>query len=141
MKLFRKKYGRASPELVQASRTGEPELVLPPEPACFEKELYDRLRAAVPVIDAAIQKVIRLTGGFRLICEDERLQPELDRFCETVPVGLTGQSIGTFADCRRDRRRCKGPAHRRPLEWGRFRCDDKAGSGPLHKGIPYPQRR
>ena len=98
MKLYRKKYGRAAPELVQASRTGEPELVLPPEPACFEKELYDRLRAAVPVIDAAIQKVIRLTGGFRLICEDERLQPELDRFCETVPVGLTGQSIGTFAD-------------------------------------------
>ncbi len=64
-----------------------------------EKELFDRLRGAVPIIDAAIMKIIRLTGGFRLVSEDERYQVELDRFSSSVPVGSTGQSIGTFADC------------------------------------------
>ena len=98
MKLFRKRSGRAAPELVQAQRACDPELTLPAAPAGFENELYDRLRTAVPVIDAAIQKMIRLTGGFRLVCDDEGLQPELDRFCESVPVGLTGRSLGTFAD-------------------------------------------
>lgn len=64
----------------------------------FEKELYDRLRNAVPVIDAALMKIIRLTGGFKVICSDEKLQPELNFFLENVPVGLNGKSINVFAD-------------------------------------------
>ena len=71
---------------------------LPPAVEPAEKELYDRLRFAVPVIDAAIMKVIRLTGGFRVICSDEELQEELDRFLENVPVGVSGRSVGCFAD-------------------------------------------
>ena len=73
-------------------------LTLPPVAGPLEKELFDRLRYAVPVIDAAIMKIIRLTGGFRLVCSDERFQEQLDRFCENVPVGLTGTSLGCFAD-------------------------------------------
>jgi len=100
MKLFKKKQPAAPshPELTSALRLGERRLSLPPAIEPAEKELYDRLRCAVPVIDAAIMKIIRLTGGFRVICSDETLQSGLDRFLENVPVGLTGKSVSCFAD-------------------------------------------
>lgn len=99
MKLFKKKKtSNSEPELVSAQRMTGGRIALPATVEPFEKELYDRLRFAVPVIDAALMKIIRLTGGFRVICSDERLQPELDRFLENVPVGLTGKSIGEFVD-------------------------------------------
>ena len=60
--------------------------------------LYAGLRRAVPVIDAAIGKIVRLTGNFRLVCSDARMEQQLDDFCRHVPVGLTGQSLQTFAD-------------------------------------------
>lgn len=98
MKLFKKKKSRAAPEIMLPDRQCEHAFDLPAAAGPLEKELFDRLRYAVPVIDAAIMKVVRLTGGFRLVCSDERYQELLDRFCETVPVGLTGRSIGYFAD-------------------------------------------
>ena len=98
MKLFNKKTPRAAPELYQAARETSSMLTLPNDASPFEKELFDRLRYAVPVIDAAIMKIVRLTGGFRLISSEKRYQGELDSFCETVPVGLHGKSINCFAD-------------------------------------------
>ena len=102
MKLFRKREKIApvsdSPELVQAQRFSGSEFVLPSSVEPFEKVLYDRLRFAVPIIDAALTKIVRLTGGYRVICSDRRFQPELDSFMENVPVGLTGKSIGNFTD-------------------------------------------
>ncbi|MCR5479165.1 MAG: phage portal protein [Ruminococcus sp.] len=64
----------------------------------LESELYDRLRENVPVIDACIEKIVRLVGDFRAVADDERWQDELDRFCQNVPVGISGRSIHTFAD-------------------------------------------
>lgn len=102
MKLFRKREKNVpvpdSPELVQAQRFSGSDFVLPSSVEPFEKELYDRLRFAVPIIDAALTKIVRLTGGYRVICSDRRFQPELDSFMENVPVGLTGKSIGNFTD-------------------------------------------
>ncbi|MCQ2490287.1 MAG: serine/threonine protein phosphatase [Ruminococcus sp.] len=98
MKLFKKKHTRAAPQIIMPDRERGCEMTLPPETGPLEKELFDRLRFAVPVIDAAIMKIIRLTGGFRLVCSDEAYQEELDRFCDTVPVGLTGTSLSCFAD-------------------------------------------
>ncbi len=98
MKLFKKKHTRAAPQVILPDRYRGSEMTLPPEAGPLEKELFDRLRYAVPVIDAAIMKIIRLTGGFRLVSSDERWQEQLDRFCDTVPVGLTGTSLGCFAD-------------------------------------------
>lgn len=102
MKLFRKREKSAtvsdSPELVQAQRFSGSDFVLPSSVEPFEKELYDRLRFAVPIIDAALTKIVRLTGGYRVICSDQRFQPELDSFMENIPVGLTGKSIGNFTD-------------------------------------------
>lgn len=98
MKLFKKKKTRAAPETMLPERESEAVFTLPQEAGQIEKELFDRLRYAVPVIDAAIMKIIRLTGGFRLVCSDDRYQSRLDRFCDTVPVGLTGKSVSCFAD-------------------------------------------
>ena len=39
-----------------------------------QPRLYYALREAVPIIDAAIFKTVRLTGGFEVRCADERLQ-------------------------------------------------------------------
>lgn len=63
-----------------------------------ERQLYDNLRCSVPIVDAAIQKIIRLTGGYRVICTDERFQAEMDRFVEEIPVGTGGVSLYTFTD-------------------------------------------
>lgn len=64
----------------------------------WEKDLYDRLRFTVPVIDAAIGKIVRLTGGYRVICDDESMQELMDSFVSDIPVGLTGQSLHSFTD-------------------------------------------
>lgn len=97
--IFKKKKDKAvTPQLLSAQRSQYTDNTLPAAIEPYEKELYDRLRFAVPIIDAAIMKVIRLTGGFRVICSDEYFQEDLDRFLENVPVGLTGRSISTFAD-------------------------------------------
>ena len=99
MKLFKKKRNPAAEvQIVSAQRGVSALQTLPNAVEPFEKALYDRLRFAVPVIDAALTKIIRLTGGFRVVCDDEDIQAELDSFLENVPVGLTGRSIGCFAD-------------------------------------------
>ncbi len=102
MKLFRTKQKPAlrqkSPEIACASRYIPARNAVPAMIDPLEAELYDRLRYAVPVLDAAIMKIIRLTGGFRVVCSDGSCQEQLESFLEKVPVGLTGQSVGTFAD-------------------------------------------
>lgn len=86
------------PEIASAQRCPESGVCLPAAIEPFEKELYDRLRFAVPIIDAALMKIIRLVGGFKVICSDERYQDRLESFLNNVPVGLTGRSIGCFTD-------------------------------------------
>lgn len=63
-----------------------------------ECQLYDELRRAVPVIDAAIGKIVRLCGEFHIICEDTRLQDAMDQFVREVPVGATNHSLPVFVD-------------------------------------------
>ena len=69
------------------------------EGALGEKELYYRLRENVPIIDACIEKIIRLIGGFRAVSSDESLQDELDRFSRDVKIGASGNGLNTFLDC------------------------------------------
>lgn len=70
----------------------------PPPPSPQEWQLYDALRFSVPVIDAAIRKIVRLTGGFRLKAESPEAQALLDHFAETVPVNACGTSLQLFVD-------------------------------------------
>jgi len=63
-----------------------------------EDRLYLALREAVPVIDAAINKIVRLTGGFKVKCADEDAQKHIDRFLANVKVGSVGRGIDAFVD-------------------------------------------
>lgn len=69
-----------------------------PSAEIFEHELYDALRSEIPILDACIGKIVRLTGDFKLKAENQSVQPLLDRFSLEVPVGISGVSINTFAD-------------------------------------------
>lgn len=64
----------------------------------YAYELFERVRRTVPIVDAAISKVIRLIGSFRVECGDARAQRALDAFLREVPVGLSGQSVYSFID-------------------------------------------
>lgn len=57
-----------------------------------QTKLYYALREAVPVIDAAIFKLVRLTGGFNVKCGDASAQRELERFMRSINVGEIGRA-------------------------------------------------
>lgn len=67
---------------------------MPSAPA--DTRLYMSLREAVPLIDAAISKLVRLLGEFRVICDDSQAEKELSYFLDTVRVGGTRQGIHAF---------------------------------------------
>lgn len=60
--------------------------------------LYYTLREAIPVIDAAILKIVRLTGDFDIKCSDKAAQNAVDEFIRSVPVGGNRQGLSAFID-------------------------------------------
>ena len=58
--------------------------------------LYDSLREAIPVVDAAIALSVRLCGGFELIGENEKATAALKEFKDKVKVGAAGTGLETF---------------------------------------------
>ena len=63
-----------------------------------EFSLYRSIREAVPVVDAAILKLIRLAGGVEVRCGDKIIQRELNAFLRTVPAGWNQEGIQAFLD-------------------------------------------
>lgn len=63
-----------------------------------EIRLYRAVREAVPVVDAAIYKLIRMTGGVQAECSDETAQRQLQEFLRTVPAGRGQFGINAFLD-------------------------------------------
>lgn len=61
-----------------------------------QSQLYVALREAVPIIDAAIFKLIRLVGGFEVKCESKKSQAALDEFLKTVNINGTTVGIDAF---------------------------------------------
>ena len=60
--------------------------------------LYRAIREAVPVVDAAVGKLVRLCGGVTVTCRDGQAQEELDQFLRIVDVGHGQRGIQTFLD-------------------------------------------
>lgn len=60
--------------------------------------VYRAVREAIPVIDAAVVKIIRLCGGFTVTCGGGRAEAELQRFVNTVPVGRGQRGLENFVD-------------------------------------------
>lgn len=59
-------------------------------------ELYKTLREAVPVIDAAINKLVRLIGTFEIKCGDKNAQKAMDNFLKYVQVNRTAVGFMQF---------------------------------------------
>ena len=64
--------------------------------AGMERKLYDTLRLTVPIIDAAICKIVRLVGGVSVQCESRRAQAGLNQFLQSVQVNACGTGMETF---------------------------------------------
>ena len=63
-----------------------------------EVQLYRAVRQAVPVVDAAINKIIRLAGGLLIRCEDSAAQEIMDAFLRLVPIGRGQVGLNAFLD-------------------------------------------
>ena len=63
-----------------------------------ERELYDSLREAVPAIDAAIGKLIRLLGGFRIHSDSAECESMAREFAAEVQVDGSGRGLRCFAE-------------------------------------------
>ena len=64
-----------------------------------EIALYRAIREGIPVVDAAICKLVRLCGGVSAVCRDPRAQEGLERFLRTVPTGRGQRGVQSFLDC------------------------------------------
>jgi len=58
--------------------------------------LYKSLREAIPIIDAAIHKIIRLIGSFTVSCDDKKAERLVESFLRNINVGGTRQGIEAF---------------------------------------------
>lgn len=63
-----------------------------------QNRLYAALRDNVPIIDAAILKLLRLTGGFKVVCGDKGMQKSLEDFLRRIPVNGTSVGISAFIE-------------------------------------------
>lgn len=65
---------------------------------CTQRRLYTALRESVPLIDGAIDKIVRLTGEFEVRCKSRAAQSELENFLKNVRVGASGRGIACFVN-------------------------------------------
>ena len=63
-----------------------------------EARLYRAIREGVPIVDAAIWKLVRLCGGVRVRCREESAQEGMDRFWKQVDTGWGQRGIQSFLD-------------------------------------------
>ena len=102
MGIFRKKQKKTSPGFlaVQTSPPGDELRLMSSISGCrgsiCENRLYRSLRESVPVIDAAIYKIVRLTGGFRVECRDSRAQEAMDDFVKNIRVNGISSGLQSF---------------------------------------------
>ena len=61
-----------------------------------EERVYREMREAIPVLDAAVSKMVRLCGGFQVECRDRQAQTALNRFLMTVPCGRGQMGMDSF---------------------------------------------
>ena len=98
MRLFssKKKESAAAPQTCAAAdRTGILRSLTNTD-SLTQMRLYKSLREQVPVIDAAIGKLIRLIGDFRLIGADEEATAALNAFADRVKVGGASAGLRQF---------------------------------------------
>ena len=61
-----------------------------------EDRVYRQLREAIPVLDAAVGKLVRLSSGFSVKCRNGEAQRRLETFLRTVPCGRGQMGMDSF---------------------------------------------
>ena len=61
-----------------------------------EERVYREMREGIPVLDAAVGKLVRLSGGFSVDCRNQQAQQKIDAFLSTVPCGRGQVGINNF---------------------------------------------
>ena len=61
-----------------------------------EERIYRQMREAIPVLDAAVGKMVRLCGGFQVSCIDKDGQRKLNEFLQMMPCGRGQMGIESF---------------------------------------------
>ncbi len=61
-----------------------------------EERVYREMREAIPVLDAAVSKMVRLCGGFQVKCRDIDSQNKLNQFLLHVPCGRGQTGMDSF---------------------------------------------
>ncbi len=61
-----------------------------------EYELYSALREAVPIIDAALDKIVRLVGDFNIRCKNKSVENAMNMFLKNVKSDGCGVGITQF---------------------------------------------
>ena len=61
-----------------------------------EEQVYRQIREAIPVLDAAVNKLVRLSGGFAVKCENTKSQQALEQLVRNVPCGRGQVGLDSF---------------------------------------------
>ncbi len=61
-----------------------------------EERVYREMREAIPVLDAAVGKMVRLCGGFEVKCRNPQAQQRLNEFLRMMPCGRGQMGIESF---------------------------------------------
>ena len=61
-----------------------------------EERVYREMREAIPVLDAAVVKMVRLCGGFEVKCRTPEAQQKLNQFLQMMPCGRGQMGIESF---------------------------------------------
>ena len=61
-----------------------------------EDQIYRELREGIPVLDAAVGKLVRLCGGFSVECRSQQAQRKINDFLAAVPCGRGQLGINSF---------------------------------------------
>ena len=61
-----------------------------------EERVYREMREGIPVLDAAVGKLVRLSGGFSVACRNQVAQQKINDFLRTVPCGRGQMGINNF---------------------------------------------
>ena len=61
-----------------------------------EERVYRQMREAIPVLDAAVSKMVRLCGGFQVKCKSPEAQEKLNGFLRRMPCGRGQMGMESF---------------------------------------------
>lgn len=58
--------------------------------------LYRGMRCSIPLLDASVEKLVRLVGGFSVRCSGKGAQSAMDEFVRAVPTGRGQAGLDSF---------------------------------------------